>query len=164
MKSVFWLWNNAICLSSQIRRDPQIIFWGSHKDSHWLQLAITSTVLAQSSVLTYKKEEVKNILRQKNKKVCGSWQRLPSLQSTLLQPAFKRKALSSIRLCILLSKVNQMGERLLTLCLPPQMHPTMTFLLLEASTPQDKSILFTALMTRGGSWISFQVEPFPEKQ
>lgn len=52
---------------------------------------MTSTVLAQSSVLTYKKEEAKNIVRQKKKKICGSWQRFPSLQSTLLQPAFKRK-------------------------------------------------------------------------
>lgn len=72
---------------------PHTGFWESRKDSHCPQpgLAMTSTLLVQSSVLTYKKEEAPNILRQEKKKSCGSWQRLPSLQSTLLQPAFKRK-------------------------------------------------------------------------
>lgn len=133
-------------------KGPTYCVLGISEDSHWLQpgLAMTSTILAHSSVLTNKKEKVKNILRQKKRKSCGTWQRLLSLKSTLLQPAFQEKALSSIRLGILLSKINQMGERLLTL--PPQMHPIMTFLFVEASTPQDKSVLFTALTTRGGSY------------
>lgn len=76
--------------------------------------------------------------------------------------SFQEKALSGIRLCILLSKINRMRERQLTPCLPPQMHPIMTFLLLETSTPQDKSVPFTALTTCEGSceflfkWSYFQ--------
>lgn len=117
------------------------MFWESHKDSYWLQpgLAMTSTMLAQSSVLTYKKEEAKNILRQ-GKKVLWELAKTSFPSEHFIATNFQEKALSSIRLCILLSKINRMGERWLTLCLPPQMHPIMTFLL-EASTPPGKSVL-----------------------
>lgn len=71
---------------------------------------MTSTMLAQSSVLTYKKEEAKNILRQ-GKKVLRELAKTSFPSEHFIATNFQEKALSSIRLCILLSKINRMGER-----------------------------------------------------
>lgn len=85
---------------------------------------------------------------------CKSWQRSPSVQSTLLQPAFKKKkkkkALSSIWLdvFILLSKIKPAGERLFDSLICSNVTHDDCLITEDGGALHSKSFLFTPVVSK----------------